>query len=192
MCPKMKNKNKWKKDEQNLVTTKSYVLIQTLTLQNWEVCVNWNTTCSFPRSMFPLGIETLWDHTFSILIQHDFTGIQSFKPLMSRSILVTWRIKWIKNKSIWKKMSKTYSQQRVMCQSKLYLFTSERHVSIETSHVHLQEVCSHKELRQYETAHSLFNLFFIWIQSFKPLVYKNIFSNWRIKLHSFPLSTRIT
>jgi hypothetical protein len=45
------------KKEQNLFTTKNYVLIQTLSIHNQEVCVNQNTTCSSPRSMFPLGIE---------------------------------------------------------------------------------------------------------------------------------------
>jgi hypothetical protein len=49
-CPRMKffkkhykkdEKIKWmKKDEQNMFTTKSYVLIQTLPLHNQEVCVN--------------------------------------------------------------------------------------------------------------------------------------------------------
>ncbi len=58
-----------------------------------------------------------------------------------------------------------------MCQSKLYLFTTETHVSIETPLVHLQEVCSHKQLRQYEIAHYLFNLFFTSIQSFKPFMF---------------------
>jgi len=62
-------------------------------------------------------------------------------------------------------MNKTFSQPTVMCQSKLYIFTTKRYVSIETPHVHLQEACSHKELKQYEIAHFLyrFNLLFIWI-----------------------------
>jgi hypothetical protein len=52
--------------EQNLFTTKNYVSIQTLFVHNWKVCVNWNTTCSSPRSMFPLGIDIVWHRTFSI------------------------------------------------------------------------------------------------------------------------------
>jgi hypothetical protein len=60
------------KKEQNLFTTKNYVLIQTLSIHNQEVCVNQNTTCSSPRSMFPLGIEIVWDHTFSIPFQPIF------------------------------------------------------------------------------------------------------------------------
>jgi hypothetical protein len=78
MCPRVKNKNGWKikhmkkKDEQNLFTTKSYVLIQTQPLHNQEICVNWNTACSSLRGMFPLGIETIWDYTFSIPFQHVF------------------------------------------------------------------------------------------------------------------------
>jgi hypothetical protein len=68
-----------KKDEHNLFTTKNYVSIQTLHVYNWEVCVNWNTTClqsrgmcqskhhiSSLRGMFSLGIETIWGCTFSI------------------------------------------------------------------------------------------------------------------------------
>jgi hypothetical protein len=47
------------KDEQNLFITKSYVLIQTLVLHNQEICVNQNTTYSFPRGMFPLGIQII-------------------------------------------------------------------------------------------------------------------------------------
>jgi len=60
----MKNDNGWKdkmdeKDEQNLFITKSYVLIQTLVVHNQEICVNQNTTYSFPRGMFPLGIQII-------------------------------------------------------------------------------------------------------------------------------------
>jgi hypothetical protein len=75
---KMDGKNGWKikidekKDKQVLFTTKSYVSIQTLPLHNWEICVNWNTTYSSPRGMFPLGIETIWDHTFLIPFQPIF------------------------------------------------------------------------------------------------------------------------
>ncbi len=53
-------KNGWKiityeqKDEQNLFTTKNYVAIQTLLIHNQEICVNQNTTCLFPKGMFPL------------------------------------------------------------------------------------------------------------------------------------------
>jgi len=67
-------------------------------------------------------------------------------------------------------MNKTCSKQRIICQSKLYLFTTKRHVSTKTPLVHLQEICSHKELRQYEITHYLFNLFSTSIQSFKPLM----------------------
>jgi hypothetical protein len=89
-------------------------------------------------------------------------------------------------------MKKTCSKQKIMCQSKLYLFTTKKHVSTKTPLIHFQEVCSHKELRRYETTHSLFNLFFTSIQSFKPLMSWSILATWRIKLHSSPLSTRTT
>jgi hypothetical protein len=52
-----------------MFTTKSYVSIQILPLHNQEVCVNWNTTCSSLRGMFPLGLKTIWDPTFSIPFQ---------------------------------------------------------------------------------------------------------------------------
>jgi hypothetical protein len=68
-CLRIKNeigwKNVWKikpnekKDKQTSFTTKNYVSIQTLTLHNCEICVNWNTTCSFPRGMIPLRIGTI-------------------------------------------------------------------------------------------------------------------------------------
>jgi len=61
-----------KKDEQNMFIAKSYVLIQALPLHTWKVFVNWNTTCSSPIDMFPLGIDTLWDRTFSIPFQPIF------------------------------------------------------------------------------------------------------------------------
>jgi hypothetical protein len=63
---------KMKKDEQNLFITKSYVSIQILPFHNREVCVNRNTTCSSPRSMFPLKIESIWYCTFSIPFQPVF------------------------------------------------------------------------------------------------------------------------
>ncbi len=128
-----KNTNKWKdkmdgkkKDEHNMFTTKSYVSIQTLPIHNWKVCVNWNITYSFPRGMFPLGIETLLRaRTFSISLNNlFFIWIQSFKPFMSRSILATWRIKWMKKK--------TYEQN---------IWTTKSYVSIRTLLVHNQEVC---------------------------------------------------
>jgi hypothetical protein len=41
-----------------------------------------------------------------------------------------------------KRMKQTKSSQpRVMCQFKLYLFTTDRYVSIETPPIHLQEAC---------------------------------------------------
>ncbi len=58
-----------KKDEHHFVTTKNYVPIQIVLVHNQEVGVNWNTTCSFPKGIFPLGIETIWGHTFSIPFQ---------------------------------------------------------------------------------------------------------------------------
>ncbi len=84
-------------------------------------------------------------------------------------------------------MNTTYLEPIVMCQCKLYLFTTKRFVSTETLHGHLQEICSHWELKQYE-AHSQyhFTLFFIWIQFIKPFMYNIILTTWRRKLHSFP------
>jgi hypothetical protein len=65
----MKNKNKWKINEYNLFTIESYVSIQVLPFHNREVCVNWNTTYSSPKGMFPLGIKIIWDCTFFIPFQ---------------------------------------------------------------------------------------------------------------------------
>ncbi len=57
-CTWMNNKNGWKKCtkkiEHNMFTTNSYVLIQTLHVQNRKVCVNRNTTCSFPKKYVPV------------------------------------------------------------------------------------------------------------------------------------------
>jgi hypothetical protein len=63
---------KIKIDEQNLFTTKSYVSIHTLSLHNRKVSINQNTAYSFLRGMFPLGIETILDCTFSIPFQAIF------------------------------------------------------------------------------------------------------------------------
>ncbi len=53
--------------------------------------------------------------------------------------------------------------------------------------IHLQEVCSHWELKQYEGAHFQyhFTLFFIWIQSIKPFKSKIIICTWKRVMHSF-------
>jgi hypothetical protein len=40
-------------------------------------------------------------------------------------------------------MNKTYSQPRVMCQSKHYLFTTDKYVLTKTPPAHFQKVCSH-------------------------------------------------
>jgi hypothetical protein len=76
---KMDTKKRWKiqideqkKDEHNLFIIKSYVSIQTLPIHNRKVCVNWNTISLSPRSMFPSGIGTIWDHTFPIPFQPVF------------------------------------------------------------------------------------------------------------------------
>jgi hypothetical protein len=61
-----------KKDEQNMFTTKSYVSIQTISFHNQKVSINRNTTYSFPKGMFPLGIEIILDHTFFIPFQTVF------------------------------------------------------------------------------------------------------------------------
>jgi len=145
-CVQRWKKNGWKiiryeqKDEQNIFTTKSYVSIQTLFIHNREICVNQNTICSFPKGMFPLRIKTIRDYTLFIPFQLYFIWMQSFKPLMSRSILVTWRIKWMKNKNRWTKLVKnkklfvnpnsTFSQLKGMCQLKHHLFISKRYVPI--------------------------------------------------------------
>jgi hypothetical protein len=42
------------------------------------------------------------------------------------------RIKWMK-----KRMNKLCSQPKVMCQSKFYLFTINKYMSIETPRVHI-------------------------------------------------------
>jgi hypothetical protein len=68
----MKIKIDEQNDEQNMFTIESYMLIQTLPLHNREVCGNRNTTCSSPRSMFPLGIEIVWNYTFFIPFQPVF------------------------------------------------------------------------------------------------------------------------
>jgi hypothetical protein len=129
----MKNKIDEQKDEQNMFTTNSYVSIQKLPLHNWKVCVNQNTTYSSQINMFPLGIETLWNPTF-------------FKPLQLVFCLnLVFQTSYVEDHSCYlkdkmddiffkwtKRMNKTCSQPRVMCQSKLYIFTIKRYVSIET------------------------------------------------------------
>jgi hypothetical protein len=40
-------------------------------------------------------------------------------------------------------MNKTYSQPRVMCQSKHYLFITDKYVLTKTPPAHFQKVCSH-------------------------------------------------
>jgi hypothetical protein len=67
-------------------------------------------------------------------------------------------------------------------------FRNKRYVSTKTSFVHLQELCSHWELKQYEGARSQyhFTLFCIWIQFIKPLTSNIILATWRRKLHYFP------
>jgi hypothetical protein len=60
---------------------------------NQKVCVNKNITCSSPRGMFPLGIETIWKHTFSIPFHILLIWIQFIKPLTSKIIFATWRKK---------------------------------------------------------------------------------------------------
>jgi hypothetical protein len=40
------------------------------------------------------------------------------------------------------------------------LFKTKRYVSTKTLHVHLQKVCSHWELKQYESAHSQYHFTF--------------------------------
>ncbi len=96
----MKNGNRWTKKKMKetcsqtkvmcqskfyMFTTKRYVLIETpnVHLQEYvsiktpllhlqEVCVNWITTFSSPRGMFPLGIETIWGHPLFIPFQPVF------------------------------------------------------------------------------------------------------------------------
>ncbi len=52
--------------------SKRYVSIKTPLLHLQEVCVNWITTFSSPRGMFPLGIETIWGHPLFIPFQPVF------------------------------------------------------------------------------------------------------------------------
>jgi len=130
------------------------------------------------------------------------------------------RIKWMINENRWtkKRMKETYSQPKIMCQSKLYLFTTKRYVLIETPPIHPQEVCVSQNINSSsprnicQSKHHLFiskryvpisnwnnmkphifytilNLFLIWIQSFRPFMFRVILAAWIIKLHFFPLST---
>jgi len=111
------------------------------------------------------------------------------------------RIKWMRNENRWikKRMKEIYSQQRIMCQSKLYIFTTERYVLIETPPIHLQEVCVNQNIilhlqelyvnqnttKRYvpirnrnnmkpHIFYTILNLFLIWIQSFKPFMFRVI------------------
>jgi hypothetical protein len=99
-------------------------------------------------------------------------------------------IKWMKNSNGWTKL---HNQE--LCANVNYnLFTTKRFVLTKTLHVHLQEVCSHWELKEYEVAHfntishrflfefSLSNL--LHLKSFLPLEEKNYIL--------FPISTWLT
>jgi hypothetical protein len=137
---------KIKKDEHNMFTTKSYVSIQTLPIHNRKVCVNPKHHLFISKRYVPIRNwnTTMKPHIFYLIKHPTFYLNLVFKPIMSSSILDTWRIKLMKNKNRWKnKMNKTYSQPIVICQSEFYLFTTKRYVSTQTPHVHFQEVCSH-------------------------------------------------
>jgi hypothetical protein len=101
---------KWmnkKKDEHNLFTTKNYVSIQTLHVYNWEVCVNWNTTCLQSRGMCQSKHHMFiskryvlirdWNnmrlHIFYTILTCFLLEFNLSEPLMSRNILTTWIIK---------------------------------------------------------------------------------------------------
>jgi hypothetical protein len=87
---------------------------------------------------------------------------------------------------IWNGWTQHVHNQGLCVNVNYNLFTTKRFVSTETLLIH-QEVCSHRELKQYEGAHFQyhFTLFFIWIQSIKPLKSKIILCTWKRKLHSF-------
>jgi hypothetical protein len=84
------------------------------------------------------------------------------------------KLKWKKKmdeKLKW--MNTTYLQPIVMCQCKLYLFTTKRFTSIETLPVHLQEVCSHWELKHYLFISKKYVPIGNW-NNMKPHILKNI------------------
>jgi len=96
----MKNKNRWTRKRMNKTCSQPRIMCQSklyLFTTGSYMSIR-NTTSSSLKGMFPLKIETLWDCTFFIPFNLFFIWIQSFKPLMSKSILVTWRIKWMKKK----------------------------------------------------------------------------------------------
>ncbi len=126
-----------------------------------KLCVNPNTTSSQLKGIYQLKHHMFisngyvpirnWD-IMRLHILYTISTYFLFEFSLSNHLCLTtflllegqngWKIKrWTK------RMNKTYSQPKVMCQSKLYLFTTKRYVSIETPLVHLQEVCSHKELK---------------------------------------------
>ncbi len=97
------------------------------------------------------------------------------------------KIKWMKNSNGWTKL-----QNQELCANVNYnLFTTKRFVLTKTLPIHLQEVCSHWELKEYEVAHfntishcfifefNLSNL--LHLKSFLPLEEKNYIL--------FPIST---
>jgi hypothetical protein len=91
-------------------------------------------------------------------LTHDIKYIMMWRNIFS--CIYGWMIimdeqnKKMKNWNWWKtKMDKklkwmntTCLQPRIMCQCKLYLFTTKRSMSTKTLPIHLQEVCSHWEL----------------------------------------------
>ncbi len=62
----MKNKNRWKKW---MKKTCSQPRVMCQSKQKEKLSINRNTTCSYPKGMFPLGIETILDCTFFIPFQ---------------------------------------------------------------------------------------------------------------------------
>ncbi len=85
----MKNSNGWTQHvhNQELCANVNYNLFTT------KGFVSKNITCSSPRGMFPLGIETIWSHTFSIPFHIFYVWIQTIKSLTSKIIFATWRRK---------------------------------------------------------------------------------------------------
>jgi hypothetical protein len=61
------------------------------------------------------------------------------------------KTKWMKN---WNGWTQLVHNQELCANVNYNLFTTKRFLSTETLHVHLQEVCSHWELKQYEATHS--------------------------------------
>jgi hypothetical protein len=155
------------------------------------------------------------------MIEKKWTKQKDERKMFTTKNYASIQILPIHNQELCVNPNSTHSQPRIMCQSKFYPFTTKRYVFIETPFVHFQEICVNWNIAfssprgMCQLKHHLFiskryvpirnwnnmklhilytisTYFFVWIQSFKPLMSRVILATWGIKLHSFPLSIQTT